>query len=233
MTKYNSFRIYSESQINETITLFEMFKYITEFNDYVYTEFWAKHYMNMDMYDYAMRLALIKKPTEKFYLEPPYLTKPNFFFAGYTMATAYYLRDNFIRLHEYVNKHVQIKPSLYMATINSNYSGAERFVLYGDKIYHGIQYFTEDIELNSYYYGLHLLYPYWMSEADLIEMDMRYAEHYYFVHKQLLARYNLEMEQFVQINIHLYNDYEKDFDPQLMFERKYLFARDLSIQKIW
>lgn len=147
------------------------------------------------------------------------------------MATAFYLRDGFSRFHEYVDKHVQIKPSLCMATINSNYSGAERFVLYGDKIYHGIQYFTEDIELNSYYYGLHLLYPYWMSEADLKEMDMRYAEHYYFVHKQLLARYNLEMEQFAQINIHFYNDYENYFDPQLMFERKLPFrSRSLNTE---
>lgn len=65
-----------------------MFKYITRRDDYHYTELWAYDNINVDMYDYAMRLVLIYKPTDKFYLEPPYVTKPILFINRETIVIA-------------------------------------------------------------------------------------------------------------------------------------------------
>lgn len=81
-----------------------------------------------------------------------------------------------IKMNIYLDNRNKIYRNNNMIVINTNYSGWQlenRNIGFND-IY-GIKYFTEDIELNSYYYGLHLLYPYWLTNGDLNDIDIRYA----------------------------------------------------------
>lgn len=212
--------------MNETVTLIEMFKHITLEHDFDFTEFWAQDNMNFDMYDYAMRLVLTYKPTPKFYMEPPYLTRPNFYINGETISKVYQIIKRYYKYTYEDRLYKKMYTTPRGVIINTNYSGwqLENKNCFGYNYDSGIKYFTEDLELNSYYYGLNLLYPYWMTNGDLEEIDIRYAEHYYFVHKQLLARYYLEMEQFAQRNIKFENGASKNFNPYLVNEKELVFT---------
>ena len=55
-----------------------------------------------------------------------------------------------------------------------------------------LNYFTEDIGMNSLYFFFNAMYPMWMSsEKYNFIKDVR-GELYYYIHKQLLARYYME-----------------------------------------
>lgn len=56
---------------------------------------------------------------------------------------------------------------------------------------HKINYFTEDIGLNAYYFFFRLEYPFWMK-SDEFGLQKYRGEEYLYGHKQLLARYYLE-----------------------------------------
>lgn len=55
-----------------------------------------------------------------------------------------------------------------------------------------LDYFMEDIEQNSFYYYFRQVFPSWLSSQQIgIPQELR-GNLYYFVHKQLMARYYLE-----------------------------------------
>ncbi|XP_044731626.1 allergen Cr-PI-like [Chrysoperla carnea] len=72
--------------------------------------------------------------------------------------------------------------------IPANYSGWYLDIERDQKL----TYFTEDIGLNSYYWYLHVDYPFWMEGPEFgLDKDHR-GELFYYIHQQLLARYYLE-----------------------------------------
>lgn len=54
-----------------------------------------------------------------------------------------------------------------------------------------LNYFTEDIGLNAYYFYFRQEYPFWLK-GDGFEFKKYRGEEYLYGHKQLLMRYNLE-----------------------------------------
>lgn len=126
---------------------------------------------------------------------PPFIEKPNFFVNGETIIKALKLShsmntnnlDEARADHSYKNRDTII--------INTNYSGWNLPQNGGDE---ELTYFREDISLNSYYYGVHLMHPYWMFRHKLYTMNARHDEHYYFIHQQLAARLYLEKEHLKQ-----------------------------------
>ena len=55
-----------------------------------------------------------------------------------------------------------------------------------------LNYFTEDISMNAFYFYINAMYPTWMkSEKYNLLTEVR-GESYYYLHKQIMARYNLE-----------------------------------------
>ena len=57
-----------------------------------------------------------------------------------------------------------------------------------------LDYFTEDIGLNNYYYYFRSVYPFWLGYDDLaVNVPKSYrGELYYYIHQQLMSRYYLE-----------------------------------------
>lgn len=83
-----------------------------------------------------------------------------------------------------------------------------------------LKYFTEDIGLNTFYYNFHLDYPFWMTdEVYGLSIDRR-GELYIHLHRQLLARYNLERKSNQLCLVPSFNPtqvVERVFDSPLMF----------------
>lgn len=74
--------------------------------------------------------------------------------------------------------------------IHANYSGW--YMSHGYNSEEVLSYFTEDVGLNAYYFFAKQERPFWMGSAEYnMNKDTR-GERYYYVHKNLLARYYLE-----------------------------------------
>lgn len=53
-------------------------------------------------------------------------------------------------------------------------------------------YFTDDVSLNSYYFYMRMMFPFWMNTKDYNVPKTIRGDLYYFLHQQILARYMLE-----------------------------------------
>jgi hypothetical protein len=224
------FNLYDDDMREAAVSLFRLFR-DTLYNDktnYDQLTKWAKENINSAMLDYAKRLTSLfgrHKLDENFL--PPFIAKPNYFVNGETIMKAFYVKENLGRISEDVMKQYQIQ---YIdedsIAINTNYSGWN-IPLHGcDK---EIKYFIEDIALNSYYYGTHLLHPFWMSNAELSEHNPRHAEHYHFTHQQLYARYLLEKEHLKADEKPVKSTCEVDYHPYLYYENGLPFPTRSSI----
>ncbi|RVE54707.1 hypothetical protein evm_000474 [Chilo suppressalis] len=214
-----TFNIYDDKMRNAAIALFKLIRNTRKdekFNFINLTK-WIHYNVNSDMVDYASRLASLfdtSTPDEKFL--PPFLVKPNYFVGGETIFKAFYFSDKIGKVTENVMKTYQIlNIDENSIAINTNYSGWNMPPDACDKL---IKYYTEDIALNSHYYGLQLLHPFWMTNEELAVFNPRHAEHYYFSHKQLYARYQLEEEHLQADVAALQAKYEPQYNPYLYYD---------------
>lgn len=210
-----TFNIYDDTMRKAAISLFHYFQNFDEKSIRPY-KLWSKldKKLNEDLLDYAMRLATLYSYKFDKEMQPPFITKPNYFVNTETISKAAQL----IRENDLLSKDVA-KPKEYyrtddVLTINSNYSGWNSS---SQDCGAELNYFREDIGLNSYYYGLHLLHPFWMTNAELDEFDPRHAERYYFAHQQLMARYLLEIEHLDKDGA-ITKNCQDVYNPQLVYD---------------
>ncbi|XP_076757695.1 hexamerin 70a [Xylocopa sonorina] len=180
------FSVYYPQLLNEMQALFKLFYYASDFNVFFKTALWARNYINEGQYFYALYNAVLRRPdTAYIQLPPPYEIYPNFFFNSDVMKKAYYAP-----IFGQLNTQTSDKFKGYI--ISANYSS-----WYFDREYNlenKLNYFVEDIGLNTFYFFFRQTIPFWMdsSEFGLYEtMDYR-GEEYLYGHKQLLNRYYLE-----------------------------------------
>ncbi|KAI5630688.1 hemocyanin, copper containing domain-containing protein [Phthorimaea operculella] len=228
-----TFNIYDDNMREAAIALFrvmcrtnpETFKKLKE---------WAKQNINDHLFDYAVRLCALYGPhTYDFKWkasEPPFLVKPNFYVNGETIMKALKLKNNIESLNYQEAKVNQYYKTDKIVSINTNYSGWNLIL---EECKDKIDYFTEDISLNAYYYGLHLLHPFWMSNDELDEINPRQAEHYFFSHQQLLARYYLEEESLTQRNASINELCHNSFNSYLVYENGLPFPIRYNHQGDW
>ncbi|RVE54708.1 hypothetical protein evm_000475 [Chilo suppressalis] len=215
-----TFNIYDDSMRNAAIALFELIRNTrkTEKSNFDKLLKWINYNVNSDMVDYASRLGFLfdTSTSKKENFLPPFLVKPNYFVGGETIFKAFYISDKIGKIAESIFKTYQIlNIDGRSFAINSNYSGWNMPLHTCDK---QIKYFTEDIALNSYYYGLQLLHPFWMTNEELDALNPRHAEHYYFAHKQLYARYLLEKDHLPSDEEAIEADCEPEYSPHLYYD---------------
>lgn len=206
------------------IALFRLFQ-ATEGENFVKLRKWAEKIINSEMYLYALRLAsLYGSNISESDILPPFISNPRYFVNTEAITTAYTILDAIRENKDQDPEIAEIDPyyyslSLYRLrgrageffTVNSNYSGWNHP---NNGIEKEINYFREDIGLNTYYMGLHLLHPFWMTNEELDESFPRHAEHYYYAHQQLMARYLLEKEHLPETTPSPFQD-ESDYIPYL------------------
>lgn len=210
-----TFNIYDDNMRDAAVSLYRLLSSIKEDDDFSKVKEWAKLNINDDMFEYAWRLVSLydgkfgAKETE-----PLFNFKPNYFVNSETIMKALRLKDGSFNYQEAkVNQYYLTTKDYNVISINTNYSNWNSI---NDNLNEKIDYFTEDISLNSYYYGVQLLHPFWMSNNELDEINPRHAEQYYFVHQQLMARYLLEKEHF-KSQVFLGSDH-KDYNPHLTYD---------------
>ncbi|XP_072944979.1 arylphorin subunit alpha-like isoform X2 [Epargyreus clarus] len=228
--KQLTFNIYDDNMRNAAISLFRLLNDYDD-NDFMKLREWAIENVNTHMFDYVWRLInLYKNDITIKEQEPPFVTKPNYFINTETIRKALQLKlkdGQFSSLEGKVNQYFKINDNI---AINTNYSG---WNLPSNGCEEQLDYFREDIALNSYNYGVHFMHPFWMSNDELDVFNGRHAEHYYYIHQQLLARYNLEKQHLKEKNVSMTPNCVSDYNPYLTYDNGLPFPIRSSVLGDW
>ncbi|CAG9564769.1 unnamed protein product [Danaus chrysippus] len=222
-----TFNIYDDNMREATIALFRLLQYSEKEQINTIKE-WAFENINHDIIDYAGRLVSLYRTDVIKEQEPPYVSKPNYFINSEVIYKALKLKINNGKFDSQTASVQQFYRTDDVITINANYSG---WNLLNEDCNDKLDYFREDIGLNSYYYGVHLQYPFWMNNDELTGIDPKYAEQYYYIHKQLMARYNLEKQHPDYKNSQFESKCYDDYIPYLVHDNGLNFAVRSTIKK--
>ncbi|XP_067015254.2 phenoloxidase 1 [Anabrus simplex] len=142
-------------------------------------DFWAaavyfRANLNPQLFNYALSVAMLHSPeTQDSDLYPLHSLFPEKFFDGEVLYRA---REEVEITRPEADERITID-------IDRNFSGSDL------DIEHRLAYFREDIGVNLHHWHWHLVYP--TSPRDIADKDRR-GELFFYMHQQILARYNME-----------------------------------------
>ncbi|XP_012286306.1 hexamerin [Orussus abietinus] len=178
------FSVLYPAHYEEAMALFRVFYYAKDFDTFYNTAVWARFNVNEGMYVYVLSIAVLHRPDTKYVRIPPmYEVMPNFFY-----NTEVIQKGHHIGMGETTAKKSAGGVDLYV--VHANYSGW--YLNHQEDHEHQINYYTEDIGLNYYYFLSTHEFPFWMNSAEYNFPKGVRGESYYFNHKQLLLRYYFE-----------------------------------------
>nr|WIM01352.1 hexamerin 2 [Limnephilus flavicornis] len=189
LPKYKIFTITNDKHRDEVVALFHLFYYAKDFETFYKVACWARDYVNEGMFVYAMTVAVIHRmDTRGMKLPPPYEIYPFYFFNTEVIEKAMILKMKEVIVDTKLADYYGVYKKDDTFYIKSNYSGWYTTTNEENKL----TYFTEDIDLNTYYFYFHASYPFWMNSEEFGLVKDRKGELFLYTHQQLLARYNLE-----------------------------------------
>nr|ADE44158.1 methionine-rich hexamerin [Corcyra cephalonica] len=156
------FTLHLERHLEEVVTMFHVLYYAKDFASFIKTACWMRLYLNEGMFVYALTIAVRHRPDCKgIVLPPPYEIYPYFFVRGRVIPEI--LLANMSR-KDFDIRNFAIygikKRVTKISIIDMKMSMTHVFILMTKTDL----YFTEDIDLNTYYYYFHYDYPFWMKD---------------------------------------------------------------------
>ncbi|RVE54704.1 hypothetical protein evm_000471 [Chilo suppressalis] len=184
------FTIHVDRQLKEVITMFHMLYYAKDFVTFIKTASWMRLYLNEGMFVYALTVAVRHREDCKgIILPPPYEIYPYYFVRADVIQKAYLLKMKRGLLDQKLCDFYGIRRSEKdILIIDENIYDKRVALNDNDKL----RYFTEDIDLNTYYYYFHVDYPFWMKDEVFDKLRFRRFELTLYMYQQILARYYLE-----------------------------------------
>ncbi|XP_032519351.2 basic juvenile hormone-suppressible protein 2-like [Danaus plexippus] len=185
------FTLHVDRQMKEVITMFHMLYYAKDFTTFIKTACWMRLHLNEGMFVYALTVAVRHRDDCRgIILPPPYEIYPYFFVRSDVIQKAYMIKMRKGLLDEKLCDFYGIKRTdkdVYI--IDENVYDKRMYLNDEDRL----RYFTEDIDLNTYYYYFHIDYPFWMND-DVMNTKLRFRrwEMTLYMYQQILARYYLE-----------------------------------------
>ncbi|KAJ8712285.1 hypothetical protein PYW07_005127 [Mythimna separata] len=184
------FTLHIDRQLKEVVTMFHMLYYAKDFTTFIKTACWMRLNLNEGMFVYALTVAVRHRDDCKgIILPPPYEIYPYYFVRADVIQKAYLLKMKKGLLDLKLCDFYGIKKTdkdVYI--IDENVYDKRVYLCDEDKL----RYFTEDIDLNTYYYYFHVDYPFWMKDTFMDKLKMRRFELTVYMYQQILARYYLE-----------------------------------------
>ncbi|XP_063829458.1 basic juvenile hormone-suppressible protein 2-like [Ostrinia nubilalis] len=184
------FTIHVDRQLKEVVSMFHMLYYAKDFVTFIKTACWMRLYLNEGMFVYALTVAVRHREDCKgIILPPPYEIYPYYFLRADVIQKAYLLKMRRGLLdHKLCDFYGIKKTDKDVYIIDENTYDRRTTLNYDDKL----RYFTEDIDLNTYYYYFHVDYPFWMRDECFDKIRIRRFELTLYMYQQILARYYLE-----------------------------------------
>ncbi|XP_050665718.1 basic juvenile hormone-suppressible protein 2-like [Leptidea sinapis] len=184
------FTLHVDRQMKEVLTFFHMLYFAKDFDAFVKTACWMRLNVNEGMFVYALTVAVRHRDDCKgIVLPPPYEIYPYYFVRSDVIQRAYMLKMRNGLLDEKVGHFYGIrKTDKDVYIIDENVFDTRVYLNDEDRL----RYFTEDIDLNTYYYYFHVDFPFWMRDDIINKNTNRRWEYTLYVYQQILARYYLE-----------------------------------------
>lgn len=149
------------------------------------TAVYLRYHVNEYIFVYATSIAILHRPdTQGIILPPLYEIFPSFFNNGEIMTTAQRITTHGMRWMEHY-------PSTYVWDNNVVVRWNSSVWPYYSKEM-PVAYFTHDYGLSNFYYNINLMYPSWLGNEAIPLVKDRRGEWFWFLHKQILARYYME-----------------------------------------
>ncbi|CAG4955885.1 unnamed protein product [Parnassius apollo] len=184
------FNIHMDRQLKEVVSVFHLLYYAKDFTTFIKTACWMRLYLNEGMFVYALTVAVRHRDDCKgIILPPPYEIYPYYFVRADVIQKAYMLKMKKGLLDPKLCDFYGIKKTekdVYV--IDENIYDRRVYLNDEDRL----RYFTEDIDLNTYYYYFHVDYPFWMKDDMFDKLKLRRWELNLYIYQQILARYYLE-----------------------------------------
>lgn len=169
----------------EVEILFNILYSAKDYSTFYKTAVYFREHINEGIYVYVLSTAILHhKDTQGVVVPPIYEIFPSYFHNGEIMNTAQ-------RINTHGKKWVEYYPTTLVWNDNVVIRWNETMWPYFNQD-NALAYFTNDHELNTYYYNYHLAYPFWLGgEICPLAKDKR-GEWWWFMHKQLVTRYYME-----------------------------------------
>ncbi|CAH0399633.1 unnamed protein product [Chilo suppressalis] len=180
----------NEKQLEEAVATFHLLYFAKDFDVFLRTACWLRERINGGMFVYALTVATFHRPDcHGIVLPAPYEIYPYFFVDSNVINKAFQMKMTKASLDPVVRDYFGIKVKDNNVVVIDWRKGVRHTLSEFDRI----SYFTEDIDLNTYFYYLHMNYPYWMTDDVYNVNKERRGEIFMYTHMQLLARLRLEL----------------------------------------
>ena len=154
--------------------LIDIFVGMRNTDDLMSVAAYARDRVNPYLFNYALSVALLHRPDTKDLDIPSY---------------AQNFPDKFVdsQVFRKVREEVTVVPdgSRMPILIPRDYTASDL------DPEHRLWYFREDLGVNLHHWHWHLVYPFEANERSIVEKDRR-GELFYYMHEQIMARYNME-----------------------------------------
>ncbi|CAK1585075.1 unnamed protein product [Parnassius mnemosyne] len=179
----------NELHIEQAVMVFRLLYFAKDFDTFLRTACWLRERINGGMFVYALTCAVFHRTDCRGIIIPaPYEIYPYFFVDSHIINKAFMMKMTRAAKDPVIQDYYGIKVTDNNLVVIDWRKGLRHVLSEDDKI----SYFTEDIDLNTYMYYLHMSYPYWMTDDAYGLQKERRGEVMMYAYQQLLARLRLE-----------------------------------------
>nr|CAR85695.1 hemocyanin subunit type 1 [Hierodula membranacea] len=164
------FTLFNDKHREQMITVFESLFFAQDWDTFLRTACWCRDRVNEGQFVYALSVAVLhREDTRGIVLPPPYEIYPHLFVNSEVIHAAY-----------------KAKMRQEPAIVRMNFTGTIR------NPEQRVAYLGEDVGMNAHHSHWHMDFPFWWKQQEYgVEKD-RKGELFYWMHHQLIARFDLE-----------------------------------------
>uniref|UniRef100_A0A2A4JMW0 Methionine-rich storage protein n=1 Tax=Heliothis virescens TaxID=7102 RepID=A0A2A4JMW0_HELVI len=179
----------NELHIEQAVKVFKILFFAKDFDVFIRTACWLRERINGGMFVYALTACVFhRNDCRGINLPAPYEIYPYVFVDSHVINKAFMMKMTKAATDPVMMDYYGIKVTDKNLVVIDWRKGVRRTLSKDDRI----SYFTEDIDLNTYMYYLHMSYPFWMTDDMYTVNKERRGEILNYANMQLLARLRLE-----------------------------------------
>nr|AAB86647.1 very methionine rich hexamerin precursor [Hyalophora cecropia] len=199
----------NELQMEQAVKVFRILYFAKDFDYFIKTACWLRERINGGMFVYALTAAVFhRSDCVGITLPAPYEIYPYFFVDSHVINKAFMMKMTKAASDPVLMNYYGIKVTDKSMVVIDWRKGVRRSLSEDDKY----SYFTEDVDLNTYMYYLHMNYPYWLTDEVYGLNKERRGEILMYANSQLLARLRMERlsHKMCDIKMFMWNEPVKD-----------------------
>lgn len=195
----------NDKHMEQAILIFRMLYFAKDFDTFIRTACFFRERINGGMFVYALTVAVFhREDCRGVVLPAPYEIYPYFFVDSHIINKAFMLKTSKAASDPVLYDYYGIKVTDKNLVFIDWRKGVRHLMSEDDRL----NYFTEDIDVNTFYYNLHMNYPYWMIDDEFTVNKERRGEVTMYGYLQLLARYRLERLSHKMCDVPMINFHE-------------------------